>query len=588
MRSVVKVLVMKGLLLSKKYRVGIVVLLLCLTTERSIADLALAPIRYWGDFTYEHRIENYTQSENQIRKLATVNLKANTFLWQPWFARVNAGVGLTYNMLDREHSGSSNGEIVTGDAQLLMLPQSRFPLELHFNSQDSRVTGNALGSAPYSNTRYGLSQKYRSLDGSLNAQASYDHNLQTTAGQADDTSDLFTVSLGKVIDRNQFNFDGSREKAERRSSKINYLRNNLIARHSYRPDPSFSMENMASIVETEDDTTSFINNNRQLQLTTNTFWRPRNKPVYGNAGARYYASLNENGSATSDSKTLNAYGGINYDVTRAFRLTGNMTANGTQNSGTSALTSTQSLGARYNPEYIYLGKFQYNWNSSANVLNRNGGEFNGRHLTAQLGHNILRRFNTRPGLEYSANFSQSIVTEYDTVADDINRINNSLSLTWRKSKGTGNVYARLMGSDSRTIASPRYEVYQFINLQITSSKALTHKSALSGNITINATRNELPNTPTGGFATTSSANLVYRQVMVFNIPRLYFISDLKFDTELTRPLIIDREKQDRRIWENRLDYTVGRLQMRLSLRVSKINKTSYNILMFRVKRLFGN
>ncbi len=579
---------MKRLLSSEKYKISIVVLMLYFGAESSRADLAMAPIRYWGDVSYEHRVENYDQGEDQVRKLATVNLKGNSFLWQPWFARVNAGLGLTYNRLDRDINGTSSGEIVTGDAQLLMLPQSRFPLQLHFENQDSRVTGEALGSKPYSNTRYGLSQKYRSRDGSFRAQATYDNNLQKTEGQADDTSDLYTLSLGKLIKRHQFNLDGSREKAQRRSSNINYLRNNAIARHSYRPDSYFSIENMASVVETTDDTTSFVNNNRQLQITSNSFWRPLNKPVYGNAGARYYASLNENGNLVSDSKTLNAYGGVNYDVSRAFRVTGNLTANNTENNNTSTFTSTQSLGARYNPELIYLGKFQYNWNATANMLNRSGGEFSGQHLTGQLGHNMLRRFSTRPGREYSTNFSQSFVTEYDTVAENINRINNSLSFTWRQGEGTGNVYLRLMGSDSRTVASPRREVYQLINLQLTSNQSLTHKSAWTGNITIHATKNELPNVVTGGFATTSSANILYRHVMMFNVPRLHFISDLKFDTELSRPVEINREKQDRRIWENRLDYSVGRLQMRLSLRVSKINNISYNILMFRIKRLFGN
>ncbi len=579
---------MKGLLLSKKYKARIVVTVLYFAAASVMADLTMAPIRYWGDISYEHRVENYDQSEDQVRKLATVNLRGNSFLWQPWFARLNGGVGLTYNRLERDSSGTSNGEIVTGNAQLLMLPQSRFPLELHFDSQDSRVTGEALGSKPYSNTRYGISQKYRSLDGTMNVQATYDNNLQKTEGQAKDTSDLYTFSLGKVIKRHQLNFDSSREKAQRRSSNINYLRNNAVARHSYRPDSYFSMENMASVVETEDETTSFVNNNRQLQITSNSFWRPLNKPVYGNAGARYYASLNENGNISTDSKTLNAYGGINYDVTRAFRLTGNLTANNTENNNSSAFTSTQSLGARYNPEYIYLGKYQYNWNTSANALNRSGGEFRGRHLTGQVGHNILRRYSTRPGLEYSTNFSQSFIAEYDTVAENINRINHSVSFTWRNGEGVGNVYVRLMGSDSRTVVSPRHEVYQLINLQLTSTQALTHKSAWSGNVTINAVKNDLPNIVPGGFATTSSASLVYRHVMVFNIPRLHFISDLKFDTELSRPVAMNREKQDRKIWENRLDYSLGRLQMRLSLRVSEINNVSYNILMFRIKRLFGN
>ncbi len=578
---------MKPLLL-KNYKAIIVVSVLYFAATSVMADLTMAPVRYWGDISYEHRVENYNQSEDQVRKLATVNLRGNSFLWQPWFARINGGLSLTYNRLERENSGNSNGEIITGNAQVVMLPQSRFPFELHFDSQDSRVSGEALGSKPYSNTRYGLSQKYRSLDGSLNAQATYDNNLQKTEGQPEDTSDLYTLSIGKVIKRHQLNFDGSREKAIRRSSEINYLRNNAVVRHSYRPDAYFSMENMASVVETEDGTTRFVNNNRQLQMTSNSFWRPKNQKMYGNAGARYYASLNENGNLSSESKSLNAYGGLNYDVSRAFRVSSNVTANGTENVNSIVYTSTQSVGARYNPEYIRLGKYQYNWNTSANALNRSGGEFKGQHLSGQIGHNIMRRFSSRPGVEYSANFSQSFITEYDTTANSPNRINNSISLTWRNSEGVGNVYARLMGSDSRTIVSTNDEIYQLVNLQLTSTQTITHKSAWTGNITVNATKNVLPDSPSVGFATTSSANIVYRHVMVFNVPRLHFISDLKYDTELSRPVEINREKQDRRIWENRLDYSYGRLQLRLSLRVSKINSNSYNILMFRIKRLFGN
>ena len=579
---------MSPVLWSKKYKISIAVTVLFSAATPGAAELTMAPVRYWGDLSFEHRVENYDQGEDQVRQLATLNLRGNSFLWQPWFATLNGGVGLTYNRLDRAENGVSNGEIITGNAQLMMLPRSRFPLELHFDSQDSRVTGEALGSKPYSNTRYGISQKYRSLDGSTSMQATYDHNLQSTEGEEDDTSDLYTLSIGKAVNRHQFNFDGSREKAQRRSSDINYLRSNAIARHSYRPDSYFSMENMASIVETEDETTSFINNNRQLQITSNSFWRPQNKSVYGNAGARYYASLNENGNLVSDSKTLNAYAGLNYDYTRFLRFNGNLTANETKTGNSSLFTSTQSLGVRYAPAYMMLGNFQYNWNTSANLLNRSGEEFGGRHLTGQIGHNILRRYSSRPGVEYSTNFSQSFVTEYDSVAENINRVNNSVSFTWRHGEGLGNAYLRLMGSDSRTVASDRDEVYQLVNLQLSSTQSLTHKSAWTGNLTIHAIRNKLPNTPDGGFATTSSANLVYRHVKVFNIPRLHFISDLKYDAELTRPVEVTRAKQDRRIWENRFDYTIGRLQMRLSLRVSKINNTSYNILMFRVKRLFGN
>ena len=42
------------------------------------------------------------------------------------------------------------------------------------------------------------------------------------------------------------------------------------------------------------------------------------------------------------------------------------------------------------------------------------------------------------------------------------------------------------------------------------------------------------------------------------------------------------------MWINRFDYALGRLSLRLSLRMSEINRNRYNVLMFQARRYFGN
>ncbi|MDH5573624.1 MAG: hypothetical protein OEY89_17805, partial [Gammaproteobacteria bacterium] len=148
----------------------------------------IAPIHYTGDVTYEHRIENVAEGHDRERKLAMLNLDAGSYIWQPWFLTANAGIGLAYNTVDTETAGDTTGEIITGNTNFMFLPMSRFPLELHLERQDSRVTGETAGNIPFTNTRYGLIQSYRNRDGSVNLRFTYDEGKQEMAGQDDDTS----------------------------------------------------------------------------------------------------------------------------------------------------------------------------------------------------------------------------------------------------------------------------------------------------------------------------------------------------------------------------------------------------------------
>jgi len=555
------------------------------------AEYVLAPIRFWGDVTYESRLEDYANGEDQWENLLTMNLRGNSFIWQPWFMQVDGGLGLTFDHLQREISGTSTGNIVTGDAQLRFLPMSRFPFEAKFRKTDSRVTGEAIGSVPYTNTRYGISQKYRSPKGSFVMQGTWDKNIQTMVGQADDISDIYTFMAGKTLRHNRLKFDAKRETAQRRSTTTNYRNDNLVLRHTFRPGSGFSMENMVSYLELDDQVSAFANLTRQVQMTSNSFWRPANPKLTGNLGIRYFNSYRETGASATDTDadSLNAYGGINYNVTPFLRVRGNLTGKTVRANGEQINVSTQTATVSYNPAFMPLGRFSYRWYTTGSLTNRIERQFAGQHVGLSLGHNIQRAMALRPREEVSMQFAQSVTGDYDTVFQNRNRLSNSVSFTWRKGKGLGTAYMRLLASDTRTIGdSGPKEVYQLINYQFNGTYSFGPWAALTGNLTINSSRNLNEGSDYDGFGTTASGSVVYRHIRAFNIYRLQFYSDLRISNQLETPTDVFTQKQESTVWINRFDYALGRLNLRLSLRMSEINKNRYNVLMFQARRYFGN
>ncbi len=567
----------------------LVTVLLAGSVPPAVADYVMAPIRFWGDVTYQSRLEDYREGEDQWENLLTLNLRGDSYLWQPWFMQVNGGLGLTFDHLRRETAGASTGHIATGDAQLRFLPLSRFPFEARYLRTDSRVTGEALGSLPYTNTRYGVSQKYRNPEGSLVMQGTWDKNIQRMEGQADDVSDILSFMAGKNFRHNRLKFDAKREQARRRADYSNYRNDNLVLRHTYRPSGVFSMENMVSYLELDDQVSTFASLTRQVQLTSNSFWRPVNPKLSGNFGLRYFNSQLETAGKQTESDMLNAYGGVNYNLTRYLRLRGSLTTKAVRANGDRIAVSTQTAAADYNPAEVPLGRYRYRWYGTAGLTNRVEAQYGGQHLNLTLGHTLQRAISIRPREEFSFQLSQSLNGNYDTRLASRNRINHGVSFTWRKGKGLGQAYMRLLASDARTIGNGGpSEVYQLINYQLNGTYSFGPWSALTGNLTINANRNLTPDSAYDGFATTASGSLVYRHIRAFNIYRLQFHSDLRISNQLEMPRNVFTQSQESAVWINRFDYVLGRLSLRLSLRMSEINRNRYNVLMFQARRYFGN
>jgi hypothetical protein len=72
-----------------------------------------------------------------------------------------------------------------------------------------------------------------------------------------------------------------------------------------------------------------------------------------------------------------------------------------------------------------------------------------------------------------------------------------------------------------------------------------------------------------GFVTTSGGSLTYQHQRVFGVRRLRFVSDLRLNSQALLPLLGGPQDQETAAWENRLDYSIGRTQLRLNMLIAR-------------------
>jgi len=78
---------------------------------------------------------------------------------------------------------------------------------------------------------------------------------------------------------------------------------------------------------------------------------------------------------------------------------------------------------------------------------------------------------------------------------------------------------------------------------------------------------------------------------VFRVPRLWFRSKLRFLSDSYFPLLDDptgNRQREQIIWENRLEYAIGRLRLRLLGTLSDSDDAERAILLFQIRRIFGD
>lgn len=559
-----------------------------------------------GEIGYDFLSNRFESAADTIEHTGILRLNTAGYLYQPWFATLDGGVGLFFRRADADNAESTSDQIY-GNASLRLFPQSRFPLRLFAEKSNSRTDTDLTGLV-IDRTRFGFSQRYTTTDGAafhFGYERSDQVNATSGAGQEEtreDLSDLFKASFNKSFDAHSIIFDANVNRVDRMNSVDLTKTTFSTLRHAYRPSAAFSSEDMLTFNRNDITLENSLFKSDIYQLNSFAFWRPRvNRPLRINGAVRALTRTTENQFTESEAYTASGTLGATYEWSPRWLFNGNIGLTNTDSGTDTSTSSFETVSASYSSISYQPYGFDASWFGQFDLRNNVDDGISVQEAGAQLGYNLDRGLITGITRRLSFRGSQSINIIADSENFSSQTLLSSLSLNWNRSSGSTSDMARASFSDTRTIASgPRGNDvegdFQIINLQASIDNKLSSRSAILANATMQATRNFRPNIPgvtpagNGKWTPTATLDITYYKIALFQVPHLSFHSTLRFVSNTYIPAVgdpIDENSRDDKQWENRLEYTIGRLQFRAISRLSEIQHEKQSYFLFQVRRMLG-
>lgn len=552
------------------------------------------PIDVSGSVGYSFRSFDTDRTSATSNQLLG-NLHLRSYLWQPWFATFEAGFTLTQDnseLDDGTNRTSTNSNIATGDLTLNVLPESRTPFRLVYQATDSRVDNITvdnplikLSGEEFKTTNLDLRQSYITEEGHR-VQARYGTRTWESDTGGDYTDDVVGIELDYRPQRQRLLFRGNIENIDQ--SRTGRRQDNLIldVDHYYFPNDDFRVDTKAShynLDSTFNGSTGLVDTTTTniTQASSFTFWRPIDRRWTVSAGARAYTMAGDNSAQSSDQNSIGVTAGAFYQYSKHLRFDGNASFSNNDVGGANQNLQRQRLGVLYQSDLHDVKGFTYEWYGSGGIDNQIDPDTEMQSVTATLGHDAQKFWVAGQAASLRLSLSQA-VNALAGVGDSNSalRLDHSASLGWNEAAGQGTTLVQVTVSDSRNFGDLNDE-QQLINFQASRYQTITHRSTLSGHLTLQTVSREFgTNYPNNGAVTSATGQVTYTQITLFNVPRLQFNSDLRLSQASTS------EGRDRNEWENRLDYTIGLVDTSLSLRLLDNGEDSSSLLYFRVIRRF--
>ncbi len=583
----------------------------------------IPPIQWNGSVSYDLRSHRGDDEGSSLAHLVTGTLGLRTYVYQPWLAVVSGSVGLTTSWSrDSRPAGSGafgtdpslhetirgREQFLTGNASVSVFPQSRFPFEFHVDRADSRINSGLASTFDFQTTSWGFSQRYRPLTGRWNATGGFEHREQSGVGFRA-SQDALTSEFGTSWKHNDASLGASHSRARTEGTDDDSRFTTLVGRHSYVPSTDLSVNSTANWTRTQEGAFAAQTDLNVLQFSSVGMLR-RGPKLSLTGSARALVLREEFSGAAVDSGGLSL--GANYELSPQLRLTANAGVNATRSDESAASVLTGSVGAAFQGETREIAGARYDWFTSGSVggaLNQGSEVPSERqaNVSLQLGHTMARSWRMGEKSNLSLNAGQTISwTDSRTSARDddptlvADRSNgartsllNTIGLTWQSGGDGRTVYARTSYNDSLEFQSR--DRFQLFNAQLSGNLEFDNRRSLTGDLTFQHTRQSTGLVLDGGAngnATTTGASgeISYQHQRLFGVPRLRFVSRLKLAQDVLKQpgTLLTLPERETRLWENRLDWSVGRLDTQVILRFSQVDGRGRQSIMFRVQRSFGN
>lgn len=580
-----------------------------LSLQLAVADTQLPPIRWWGELGYDFRAEWFEEGDDLTEHAGILKLNASSYIYQPWLATIEGGLGFN---LRRTESGDSNADNDTlfGDGLLRVFPDSRFPFEAFVERSDSS-TDTDLSGLDIERTRYGFLQRYTTLDGTalrLGYERSDLKNRVTSVGDApssdrDDVTDLIRAGLNKSWGAHTLNFDANLNNVDMVDSSDRTRTTFSTLRHSYTPSAALYADDLLTYNLTDVKQDNSQSENGLLQLNSFAFWRPGgNQDLRVNASLRALMRTNETDNSDSTAYSITPVLGATYQWGPRWVFNGSIGGTGLDTDDDSEISTFQNANAIYTSEKTVLKGFDAGWFAQMDARNNTDDDGNIQAAGGDIGYNLGRTMGASERSSWRFDWRQNVSVVADTDDFSSQTLFSNASLSWSRRAGATSSMVRLAMSDSRTNASGDdlgtiEGNFQIVNFQASLDHRLSSTSALMGNMTLQTTRDDKPEVEgiidesNGEWTPTATIDMTYTERLLFGVPQLTFRSTARFVSDSYFPVLdetrteTDRDDQQ---WENRLEYTIGRLQLRGIARVSRIRDLDQAFFLFQARRMFGD
>lgn len=588
------------------WNIGCTVLLMLMFTGGSFAQQRA--FNWWGELGYDFLSNQFESANDRIEHTGLLRLNAAGYLHEPWLATVEGGLGMFYRRADIDN-GESTSDNLIGHGRLRLFPQSRFPFELFAEKSDSRTDTDLTGFV-IDRTRFGINQSYIS-EGGASMSVGYEHsdttNITTDAATGErlreDVSDLFRARFNHAFGDHSISFDANANHVDITNS-IDFNDTAFASlRHAYQPSPSFSSEDMLTYNKNDVTTESSIFKSDVIQLNSFGFWRPHTKrPLRINGTIRALVRENETTGAVNEGQTATGTLGGTYEWSPRWVFNANVGMTGVEADDESSTSSFQALNAIFTSRAYKPFDLDASWFGQMDLRNTNNDGDRIQEAGAQIGYQLNKNIFTENKNAFSFGASQSINTTTDTDDFSTLRLLTAINSSWNRRGTRSNGMARFSFNDNRTIASGLDSdtiegEFQLINVQASIDNKISTTSSVRANATLQVTRNYKPEITglidegNGDWTPTSTIDLTYYKLGLFDVPQLSFFSTFRHVSNTYVPFAGDptgRVRRDDNQWENRLEYAVGRLQLRVISRLSDIQGEKQNYFLFQVRRMIGD
>jgi hypothetical protein len=559
----------------------------------------LAPIRWRGLLTTDLRSFSADGELRRFQQVEAAQLSAASYVWQPWFAQVSAGIG---GIVSSERGGTGGrSTALTGNGALSLFPASRFPFLANFDVSDSRASDQFVGQS-YQTRRLGVRQSYRNVAGDAGYSASFDRSTLSSSSFGNDTLSVLTGSHNRTLGPHRFDLTGNVTRNAREGSGEHSALTRLFASHNYSADRLLTVNTFANYGTSDLRLGSLGSLGAPSEAQTEVFqvnsfftWRrEEGDPLYVTGGGRLFQSRSSLAAEAADSRQLTGFASAIYRMSRNLQLNASASATqSTSSAGGGDLLTTQSGGATYATDLHRLGEFLYSANLGANLANQTSRAGGARQLfTSQAGHNLQRLYDLGGAQSLSFGLSQSAGLAQDSRAGGTHTLSHGANLAYRVTRGDSlAAFVSSSASDSRS-SGQTPSSFQLLNVQLSGQAQFGRHASALANLTVQGVRQETPSSPARGFNRTINGGVTYQHAQVFGVPRLRYLAsynrnDFQLNSRLQGDLDAPRE-QINQSFEQRLEYRVGRIEARLSFRLAEVDGKKNALIFFRLAREFGD